>query len=445
MTETDIYRERLRPQFHFTAKKGWLNDPNGLVYHDGEYHLFFQHNPMDIQWGNMTWGHAISDDLIHWKQHPNAIEPYGDGTIFSGSAVADRSNSSGLGLAENPPIVAFFTHAAKPFRQAAAYSTDGGRGWRLYNEGKPVIPNQGMDEGERDPKVFWHEPSGRWIMVFWLKEDTAQFFVSENLLQWEHTSDFTGAGFFECPDLFELPVEGEKNQTRWVLCDAAFNYWVGNFDGRTFTPETGAIRGEYGSAFYATQTWNNVPNRRIQIAWMRGGVYPDMPFNQQMSFPCELSLSRTPKGLRIRRTPIEEIQTLYHEILSLDAFQLTNAVKAFPEAEGSLFDIEMQIQASPATFFGMKIYGHDVRYDLTNKVIRCAACEAPLSFSPEGLLEIRVLVDRTSVEIFGNQGTLSMSLCFVPETNTTTPEIYAEGGEVSIQSLTIRTLQSIWR
>ncbi len=159
----ELYREKHRPQFHFSSKTNWLNDPNGCLYHNGVYHLFFQHNPSGIDWGNMTWGHAVSPDLIHWKQLENAIHPYDEGTIFSGSAVLDTENLSGLGKGDNPPLVAAFTHARKPFGQAIAYSNDNGQTWNLYDNGRRVVPNQGFDEGERDPKILFHEPTGKWI------------------------------------------------------------------------------------------------------------------------------------------------------------------------------------------------------------------------------------------------------------------------------------------
>ena len=203
------YTERYRPQFHFTARRNWLNDPNGCVFYDGEYHLFFQHNPSGLDWGNMTWGHAVSTDLVHWRQLSHALLPYGDGTIFSGSAVVDSKNLSGLGHGQEGLLVAAFTHARKPFGQAIAFSHDRGRTWERYADGEHVVPNQGLDDGERDPKVLWHEPSRKWVMVLWVQRNRARFFTSSDLRQWRHASDVVAQGFYECPDLFELPVDGD--------------------------------------------------------------------------------------------------------------------------------------------------------------------------------------------------------------------------------------------
>ena len=194
MTEEDRYNEKYRPQFHFTARRNWLNDPNGCVFHDGIYDLFFQHNPAGVEWGNMTWGHAVSADLVHWTQREHAIRPYDGGTIYSGSAVVDAGNDSGLGVGSTPPLVAVFTHAKKPFEQALAFSNDHGATWKLYENGRHVVPNQGLDEAERDPKIFRHEPSGKWIMVLWVRMGQVRFFTSDDLLHWAHVSDFLTEG-----------------------------------------------------------------------------------------------------------------------------------------------------------------------------------------------------------------------------------------------------------
>ena len=212
-------------------------------------------------------------------------------------------------------MIALFTHARPPCAQALAFSNDQGRSWKLYNSGKPVIPNQGRDDFERDPKVFWHQPTQKWVMVLWLQTDRVRFFVSDDLINWRHASDFVGEGFWECPDLFELPVDGDIQNRKWVLHDANFKYWIGVYDGVTFQPEAGPFQGDFGGNFYAAQTWNNTRDRVLQIAWMRGGEYPGMPFNQQMSFPCGLSLRKTPLGIRLFRMPVKEIENLNVETI----------------------------------------------------------------------------------------------------------------------------------
>jgi len=437
------YNETFRPRFHFTCRSGWLNDPNGLVYYRGEYHLFFQHNPQGTEWGNMTWGHAVSKDLLHWQQLPDAIEPYDGGMIFSGSAAVDGHNSAGLQDGPRKTMVALFTHACKPSGQALAYSCDKGRSWKLFNEGRHVLPNQGFDLQERDPRLLWHEQSGRWIMALWVKQDTARFFCSDDLKQWSFASDFTAPDFFECPDLFELPLIESPHIKKWILHDASFRYWIGSFDGITFSPESGPFRGDYGNNFYAAQTWNNVAGRKIQIAWMRDGIYPNMPFNQQMSFPCELTLGHTPAGMRIFRKPVAELNLLRDRILFNDGFILKEGINPLEGINGDVFDIRCRFLPSSAAALVLKLYDQEIRYHFKNRVLSASGCHAPL-MPVNGEIEMQVLVDRTSLELFGNGGEVSLSSCFVPQSPKTGLELLAENGAVEVKLFTVYKLKSIW-
>jgi fructan beta-fructosidase len=439
-----LYQETYRPQFHFTAARGWLNDPNGLVFHAGEYHLFFQHNPLGTEWGNMTWGHAVSRDLLHWQQLSNAIEPYDEGTIWSGSAVVDIADTSGLASGGEPPLVAFFTHARRPFGQAMAHSVDRGRTFHLYRDGRHLVPNQGLSDDERDPQVLWHAPSRQWVMVLWVRQGAARFFVSDDLAHWEWASDFEAPGFYECPDLFELPVNGSQEDRKWVLHDAALRYWVGEFDGCTFHAEEGPLQVEYGPHFYAAQTWDGTPGRRVQIAWMRGGVYPDMPFNQQMSCPCELSLYRTPEGVRLLRYPVTEIERLRCDTLFEGGCVLVPGDSPASVVRGTLLDIGCSIRMEPAAEVALRVYDQEVRYDAHTGLLMCAGRQAPLPPAPDGTLSLRVLVDRTSLEVFGNGGAVSMAACFVPQAAQTSVTLAAEGGAAEVEWLSIYQLESIW-
>src|SRR5207249_4140580 len=230
-----LYAETYRPQFHFTAQQNWHNDPNGLVYYKGEYHLFFQHNPFGINWGNMTWGHAISRDLVHWEQIANAIEPDRLGTIFSGSAVVDWKNTAGFQTGKEKPLEAIYTAAGdtspeskvQPYTQCIAYSNDRGRTWTKY-AGNPVLKH--IVGGNRDPKVVWHEATHRWILALYLDGDKFAFFSSPDLKNWAHLHDINVPGCGECPDFFEIPVEGNKTERKWVWTAANGHYLVGTFD-----------------------------------------------------------------------------------------------------------------------------------------------------------------------------------------------------------------------
>lgn len=439
-----LYQETYRPQFHFTAARGWLNDPNGLVFHAGEYHLFFQHNPLGTEWGNMTWGHAVSRDLLRWQQLSNAIEPYDEGTIWSGSAVVDVTDTSGLARGGEPPLVAFFTHARRPFGQAMAYSLDRGRTFHLYGNGRHLVPNQGLSDDERDPQVLWYAPSRQWVMVLWVRQGAARFFVSHDLIHWEWASDFEAPGFFECPDLFELPVNGSQEERKWVLHDAALRYWVGEFDGCTFQAEEGPLQVEYGPHFYAAQTWDGTPGRRVQIAWMRGGVYPDMPFNQQMSCPCDLSLHHTPEGVRLFRYPVAEIERLRCDTLFEGGCILTPGDSPAFAVRGTLLDIGCSIRVDTAAEIALRVYDQEVRYDTRTGLLLCAGRQAPLALAPDGTLSLRVLVDRTSLEVFGNGGAVSMAACFVPQAAETGVTLAGEGGAAEVERLSIYRLESIW-
>ncbi|MBN2162099.1 MAG: GH32 C-terminal domain-containing protein [Pontiellaceae bacterium] len=440
------YGERYRPQFHFTSRKNWINDPNGCVYYDGEYHLFFQHNPEGVQWGNMTWGHAVSKDMVHWTQLPHAIAPYDGGTIFSGTAVVDHNNSLGKQTGDIQTIAACFTFAHEPFYQALAYSTDKGRTFSLINEGRAVVPNQGFDPGERDPKIFWHEASQKWVMVLWVKQGQpgrVRFFNSDNLVDWERVSDFERDWVFECMDFVELAVDGNPDNKKWLLYDASFDYEIGDFDGKTFTTDGKRFIGDLGSNFYAAQTFNNSPDgRTVIIGWMRDGKYPDMPFNGQMSFPCTMELRTLPDGVRLCRAPIKEIKSLY-----VDSFELQNCMlkengnNPLASISGDLFDIEMVIEPGQASGFGLSLHGQTIRY--AENQISCLGRSATLPLV-DGKVKLRILVDRTSLELFGNQGDVVLSSCFLPENLETGLELYSVGGDAKIISLRVSKLRSAW-
>ena len=229
----DLYREPLRGQFHFSSRRGWNNDPNGLVFYHGEYHLFYQHNPYGWGWGNMHWGHAVSRDLVHWQELGDALAPDPLGPMFSGSAVVDWQNTSGFGKPGQPAQVLIYTAAGDPTVQCIAFSTDG-RNFAKFS-GNPVVKQ--ITGGNRDPKVIWHEPTKKWVMTFYVEQNgkhTIQFLTSPNLKDWTRMSHTDG--FFECPDFFELPVDGDAANRKWVLTAASSEYMVGTFDGTTFTP-----------------------------------------------------------------------------------------------------------------------------------------------------------------------------------------------------------------
>lgn len=442
------YKETYRPQFHFTPKTNWTNDPNGLIHYKGEFHLFFQHNPFGIDWGNMTWGHAVSPDLVHWKQLPHALHPDELGTIFSGSGVVDWNNTGGFQTGDEAVLVNFYTSAGShapepvPFTQSIAYSNDRGRSWTKY-EGNPVIEH--IVGSNRDPKVIWHEPTQKWVMALYLDKNDYALFGSTNLKEWTRLSDLQIPDT-ECPDIFELPVDGDLEDTRWVFWGAAGKYYIGDFDGTTFTPEGEAHRADYGANFYAAQTWSDVPasdGRCIQIAWMSGSNPPDMPFNQQMSFPCELTLRTTAEGIRLHREPVAEIQNIHAYTHVWSDIALKPDEDLLAGLTGELFDIRAEIALNGATAVGFKIRGEDVRYDVAAKQLTFLERSGPLA-PQDGKIRLHLLIDRISIEAFGNNGELSMSSYFLPELDNADIGIYAEGGTATLVSLKVHELKSAW-
>ncbi len=447
MSSNDFYDETLRPQFHFTPKTNWMNDPNGLVFYKGEYHLCFNHNPKGIKWGPSYWGHAVSSDLVHWQHLDLAIEPDEIGWIWTGSAAVDWENTSGFQDNDEKPLVAFYTQGAhqpyieKPCVQSIAYSNDRGRSWTKY-EGNPVAGH--IRAQNRDPKVMWHAPSGKWVMALFLDGNDYALLGSENLRQWTRLSDVHMPGTGECPDLFELPVDGDPSDKKWVFWGGAGVYRIGTFDGTTFTPQTHPLWSELGLNGYAAQTWSDIPaedGRRIQISWMKGGKYPAMPFNQQMSFPVELTLGRFGEGIRLCRKPVEEIERLHTHAHTWENRTLKGAENLIPDTACELFDVRAQIELGSASAFGVSVHGTDLTYDAAEGKLRYLDKE--ISLPPtDGRLDFQLLVDRTSLEIFGNGGKVSASFCFLPEASEHHLAFYALDGSVGFTSLVVHELRS---
>jgi fructan beta-fructosidase len=420
-----LYKEKHRPQYHFTARRGWLNDPNGLVYHDGEYHLFFQHNPYGWSWGNMHWGHAVSRDLVHWEELEEALYPraYGD-WCFSGSAWSMAPDR--LGLA--------FTSTGRG--ECIALSTDRGRTW-TEQPGNPVVKHRG-----RDPRVLWHEPSKRWVMAVYDEEKskTIAFYTSPDLRVWQFESRI--GEFYECPDLFELPVDGGAKNTRWVLYAADGRYVLGAFDGKRFTAEPGRHRLWHGP-FYAAQTYSNAPGgRRVQVGWAQI-AFPGMPFNQQMTIPVELTLRSTPDGPRMFALPVAEVGKLRVE----DSKPMTATVQAgknlAASVKGALLDIEAELVPRGATRFGVMVRGVPVTYNVKRQTLSCGNHTAALALEA-GKLQLRILVDRGSIEVFGGDGRVAIVHGTLLPVDNTGVELFTDDGEVHAARFAVSRLKSTW-
>ncbi len=423
-----LYKEKYRPQLHFTARRGWLNDPNGLVYHEGTWHLFFQHNPYGWSWGNMHWGHAVSKDLVHWRELGEALYPrqYGD-WCFSGSAIVlPRSGVRDV-------IAAAFTSTGRG--ECIARSDDGGHTWH-EPPGNPVVKHRG-----RDPRLLWHAPTKHWVMAVYDEEQgkAIAFYTSPDLKQWTFRSRI--GEFYECPDLFELPIDGDAKNTRWVLYAADGRYVLGTFDGAAFTAEPGRHRLWYGP-FYAAQTYSNAPDgRRVQIGWAQI-AFPGMPFNQQMTIPCELSLRTTPDGVRMFARPVTELERLRKQA-AVGRARLKPGQSHTPDAGGELLDVAATFVAHGAHQLGVTVRGVPVTYDVKQQALTCGKHAAPLRLRGAAL-HLRVLVDRGSVEVFAEDGRVALVAGVLPAVDDTSVEFFARGGEADVGPYRVAVLRSAW-
>lgn len=442
----NLYREPLRPQFHFSPKRGWNNDPNGLVLIDGQYHMFFQHNPYGWSWGNMHWGHSVSRDLIHWQEVDEALYPDTMGPMFSGSAVVDWQNTSGLGRDRQVPLVLFYTAAGNPTVQCLAFSNDGGKTVTKFS-GNPIIPQ--ITPGNRDPKVIWHEPTKRWVMVLYVelpdKKHTIHFFTSENLKDWKLASQVEG--LFECPDLFPLPLDGNQAHQKWILTAASSEYFVGEFDGTRFTPETDKLVGHQGRGFYAAQTFSDIPasdGRRIQIGWLQAPA-PGMPFNQAMSVPLELRLVSTKQGPRMTWTPVRELERLRGKAIHSQSLALKPGDKnPLAEVNGELLEIVTEIEPTGESEIAFHVRGIPVIYNVQRQQLSVNGHPAPAPLR-DGKLNLRILLDRTTIEIFASGGLTYIPTPVIAKADNRTMSMSVQGSPATFHDLQVFELQSIWQ
>ncbi|MDR1722420.1 MAG: DUF4980 domain-containing protein [Tannerella sp.] len=442
--QDSMYHETNRPQIHFTSRRGWNNDPNGLLYYEGEYHLFYQHNPYEREWENMTWGHAVSRDLVHWEELPSALLPDEHGTMFSGSAVIDYENTSGFGKNGVPAMVAMFT-ADSPEKQVQciAYSLDRGRTWTKY-AGNPVIDSKAKwnSHDTRDPKVFWYKPNREWVLAL-NERDGHSIYTSKNLKEWTFESHVTG--FWECPELFELAVDGDANNKKWVMYGASGTYMIGSFDGKKFTPEAGKYY--YGSgSIYAAQTFTNIPEsdgRRIQIGWGRIS-HPGMPFNGMMLLPTQLTLRKTKDGVRLFNMPVKEIETLQTSLVEKQSPSVDEANDLLHKySDETALRIKTTIKLSHATDAGLSLYGQQLlRYDMNFNQVN------GVFYSPEDPTSMEIsadiILDKTSVEVFIDGGVYSYSMERRADARNNDGFRFF-GNNIEVKNIEVFSMKSIWK
>ena len=442
-----IYKEPTRPQFHFTPRRGFIGDPNGLVYYqgEGEWHLFFQYNPYGPGHSNMCWGHAISSDLVHWKEQPVALyNDYtegGPGSIYSGSGFVDWKNTGGFKTGqENPIVLAFLATAMGP---ALAYSNDRGRTFSLYDH-NPVIRNGGWD-----PKIVWYAPSRRWIMGTSLGQENKPgitFYSSTDLKNWTRESWIEG--FHECPELFELPVDGKADDSRWVVYGNGGPYAVGQFDGHRFTIEHGPYPKADGGNFGAPQTFSDAPGRRIEIGNGGGGLLPGLAVSQLLTFPVELTLHRTDNGIRLFKYPVKEIESLRATRHTWRDETITGDKELLSGLKDDLLDIVAEFDVSPEAVRQGVEFGFSFRDTLLMSYK--AGTQEVSAFKTVGLkpdngrIRMRILVDRLFMDTFANDGRVYMPGGFRPRGQARTLRLFCKGGGIRLVSLNVYELKSAW-
>lgn len=483
---TSPYRELHRPQFHFSPPAKWMNDPNGMVYYKGTYHLFYQYYPDAMVWGPMHWGHATSRDLVHWNHQPVALFPDSLGYIFSGSAVVDINNTSGFAKHGETPLVAIFTHhdpkGEKEKRndfqnQSLAYSLDEGKTWIKY-PGNPVLKNPGITDF-RDPKVSWYEKGKKWIMTLATK-DRITFFSSPDLKAWKKLSEFgekLGAhgGVWECPDLFPLTLDGK---TIWVLLvsinpggpngGSATQYFTGNFDGVKFTPDNTQTKFvDWGTDDYAGVTWSNTGDRRIFLGWMSNWQYanlvPTYPWRSAMTFPRELSLKHVNGKIYLSSRPAGELESILGNSASLQNLPVKGTVDLSEKVKTAGGKYILKFKTERIKDFGITLSneaGEELRlgYDqAANQYYIDRSKSGSINFeagfakrqtapriSASAATELILLVDLASVELFADEGFSVMTAIFFPRKPMTKLSLRSPQGML-IKNLIVREVKSIWR
>ncbi|WP_024820181.1 glycoside hydrolase family 32 protein [Arthrobacter sp. 31Y] len=487
-----------RPAAHLTAEKNWLNDPNGLVYHDGTYHAFYQYNPHGNSWGNMSWGHSTSQDLIHWEQQPLALEASPEEEIFSGCIVVDKNNASGLGSAENPPMVALYTSAygkngvlpQGSQAQSVAFSVDGGTSWQKY-QGNPVLNLAPTNNNFRDPKITWYEPGRYWVMTTVVADaQVVKMFKSQDLLHWEYLSDFSGlgaqGGLWEVPELIHMDV-ADSTAKKWVMLlsinpggiagGSGMQYFVGEFDGTHFTAENAAAPDapltesqwpDHGADYYAANSISGAPgDKPVLLGWMGNWDYaqdvPTTPWRGSMAIPRELTLVKGGKRFELRSSIAGVAQEAMEHSGEVRSKNLT--VGSLPKDLGQDFQgrtqlIQLDMDLMSAREAGVRLRqssgsesGLRISYNKETGTVRVDRSQAGTSnfsakfspfhevalSSPGSKIHLTILLDSSSVEVFAGDGAAVLSDTFFPDWDNVGASAFSMDGDTDF-SVTSRTL-----
>ena len=492
------YDEPYRPLIHFSPPSMWMNDPNGLVFFEGEYHLFYQYYPESTVWGPMHWGHAVSKDLVHWQHLPIALSPDKLGYIFSGSAVIDFKNTSGLGKPKRPAMIAIYTYHSPILKkekknnfqtQGMAYSLDKGRTWTKYS-GNPILLNPGLKDF-RDPKVSWNVETKKWIMTL-AAGNYIRFYSSPNLKNWTYESEFgktKGAhgGVWECPDLLKMPVKNVKGESKWVLLvsinpggpngGSATQYFTGKFDGHQFVSDDERIRWiDYGKDNYAGVSFSGISEkdkRTISIGWMSNWQYatsvPTTPWRSAMTFPRQLNLEKGKDEYYISSNPVDEVEQLRENKITIKPFvtkdkkELSTALPFTLSAFEIMADFSLP-QKGGTSEFGFELYntkGENILIGYNDQMKRFfinrqnsgkhdfskdfEAIHISGKMKKESNITMHIIIDVASVELFGQSGKIVMTDIFFPNEAFKDLSVYSKNGTVKCNGITIYKLHNIWK
>jgi fructan beta-fructosidase len=480
--QSKLYTETYRPQFHFSPSANWCNDPNGLVYNNGIYHLFYQHNPFGITWGHMTWGHATSKDLLHWKNLPNAISEENGTMIFSGSCVVDKNNTSGFGSNGKIPMVAIYTGHIHEVNQSQqiAYSLDNGVTWTKYVN-NPVLDLKKKDF--RDPKVFWDENKKYWVMlVMFPVEHVLQFYSSPNLKDWKFMSDFGPAGdtsgVWECPDLVQVPIEGNSTKKKWLLQmsqSSTMQYFVGEFDGVKFTNENltnEIVKPDYGPDYYAGISFNQLPKNYLPsaIGWANNWNYandiPTTPWRSAMALPRTLSVKKVNENWVLIQKPVAAINSLRKELITLPNENLDNNKKTL-SVKSNQFELQLSITPSKKeTMSGVRIAVgsnsyFEIGYNSEKQTMYIDRSKSGIDsfnanykkmnyyerklYSKNNKIDIQIYFDNSIVEIFVNGGEAVFTAQVFPKKDDIGIELFSKNNKSLFSNIKFWEMKSSWK
>jgi fructan beta-fructosidase len=452
------YNQPLRPQVHYTPITGQIGDPTGLIQYKGTYHLFYMYDEWSKRRGdNKNWGHAISHDCIYWEQHPHITNSIIDNKPGSGSGIVDWNNTLGLQAGVEKTMVVFYTDYGRG--TSIAFSMDAGKTWIRHKKNPVIAAKKGTGGTSRDPVVFWYKPDQSWRLVQYESPGFA-FYKSSTLTEWEFLSKMDG--FYECPDIMEMPVDGQAENKKWILIDGNGSYFIGKFDGTKFIKESERnVLGEetvmtnhgnqnyyYTKDFYASQTWKQSyegdgPFYQLASMWLGQPPTHDRTWSQQLTFPVELTLNTINNQILLCRNPINGIKQLRYDPQLWSNTSVKPGDNLLEKMDGDVFEIISEIDCGTASQIIFDIRGEKATYDVAKQQMDFMKSNSNVR-SKNNAIKLRFIIDRNSVEIFANQGEVSVTRLFYPDPANKNLSLTSVGGDFKINKMELYRLESIW-